>query len=203
MNGEFSKNRRALIVLHEIYGVNRFVQRQCEKFREAGYDVFCPDLLGRPPFLYEESEEAYAYFQSRVGFEVYRKIGSLMDRLKEKYDRVFVIGYSVGATVAWRCCENPSCGGIVACYGSRIRDYADVHPVCPALLLFANEEAFDVHALAGRLENKPRVTVSEFNARHGFLDFCSERFDSRQAARAEESIARFLNECAYSISTLN
>lgn len=44
MDKESKDNKSAIIVLHEIYGVNKFIQKQLQKFREAGYDVFCPDV---------------------------------------------------------------------------------------------------------------------------------------------------------------
>jgi dienelactone hydrolase len=185
-------NKRAIIVLHEIYGVNEFIKRECEYFKEAGYDVFCPNMLHRPPFSYEESIEAYEFFAANVGFEVYKTISSFINQLKDKYNNVFIVGFSVGATIAWRCCENSLCSGIVACYGSRIRDYTYLNPACPTLLLFAKEDSFDVPGTISQLRNKQGLSILEFDAEHGFLDFCSKRYNIQQAKRAKKSIARFL-----------
>ena len=184
-----------MIVLHEIYGVNEFIQEQCQKFREAGYDVFCPNMIDKSPFSYEKPEEAYGFFRKNIGFEVYKKVSASVSKLKEKYDQVFVIGFSVGATIAWRCCENSSCSGIIACYGSRIRDYTSLTPACPTLLLFARENSFDVHTLVCQLQDKPNLSILEFDAEHGFLDSFSKHFNFQQSQRAEESIARFMREC--------
>lgn len=190
-----TSNKQAMIVLHEIYGINAFIQRQCENFRDAGYDVFCPNMIDRSPFLYEESKEAYDFFTSHIGFEVYKEISNLVDQLKERYDNVFIIGFSIGATIAWRCCENTLCDGIIACYGSRIRDYTDLNPTCPTILLLAKEESFDIHALAGQLQDKQHLSIIEFDAAHGFMDFCSNRFSVLQSKRAEKAIAHFINQC--------
>lgn len=146
-------------------------------------------------FSYKESTEAYNFFTKNVGFEVYKEIKKFVNQLKDKYDNVFIIGFSVGATIAWRCCENLLCSGIVACYGSRIRDYTYLKPVCPTLLLFAKEDSFDVHGLVCQLQDKQRISIIEFDAQHGFLDPYSNHFDNDQSKRAEESITCFINEC--------
>lgn len=195
MNKKEGKHKRALIVLHEIYGVNEFIKNQCQRFTEAGYDVFCPNLIDKPPFSYEESIEAYDFFAKNVGFDVYKKISSIVAQLKEKYDQVFILGFSVGATIAWRCCENSLCSGIVACYGSRIRDYTDLTPACPTLLLFAKQDSFDVHSTACKLRKKQRLSILEFDAGHGFFDSYSKHYNHQQAELAEESVTRFLNGC--------
>jgi dienelactone hydrolase len=187
--------KKAIIVLHEIYGINEFIKNQCQKFIEAGYDVYSPNMIDKPPFSYEESIEAYDFFTKNVGFEVYIEISGFVNQLKEKYDNVFIIGFSVGATIAWRCCENSLCSGIVACYGSRIRDYTYLNPTCPTLLLFAKEDSFDVHSTVCQLRDKQRFSIIEFDAEHGFLDSYSKRYNAQQAKCADESITQFINEC--------
>lgn len=195
MDKKVENGKQAIIVLHEIYGVNEFIQEQCQKFRKAGYDVFCPNMIGKLPFSYKKSKKAYGFFRENIGFEVYKKVSTSISKLKEKYDQVFVIGFSVGATIAWRCCENSLCSGIVSCYGSRIRDYTSLTPKCPVLLLFARENSFDVHTLVCQLQNMPHLSILEFDAEHGFIDSFSKHFNFQQSKRAEESIVRFMNEC--------
>ena len=195
MKKNIEKGKKAVIVLHEIYGVNKFIQEQCQKFRDAGYDVFCPNLNDKPPFPYDKSDEAYDFFYKNVGFEVYQKISMMVNKLKEKYHNVFILGFSVGATIAWRCCENSLCSGIISCYGSRIRDYTHLSPASPTLLLFAKEDNFDVPSLICQLQDKQHLSVIEFDAKHGFLDSFSEHFDFQQSKHAEESITRFIKEC--------
>lgn len=189
------KRKNAIVLLHEIYGVNQFVKGQYQKFIEAGYDVFCLNMIDRASFSYEESKEAYNFFMNNVGFEVYKEINDFVNQLKDKYDNVFIIGFSVGATIAWRSSENSLCSGIVACYGSRIRDYTHINPICPTLLLFAKEDSFDVHAMACQLQDKKHLSILEFDAEHGFLDPYSKHYNVKQSKRAEEVINCFINEC--------
>lgn len=187
--------RIAIIVLSEIYGNNDFIEGQCKKHQEDGFEVFCPNIIGKPPFPYDASAEAYDFFINNIGFDIHEEINGLICQLKSEYEKVFVIGYSVGATIAWRCCENSLCDGIVACYGSRIRDYVDLAPACPVLLVLAKEDSYDVQALARLLGTKQRTTILQFDARHGFLDPYSECYSESQSKCAEEAIDSFLYKC--------
>lgn len=195
VNKRVKNCRQAIIVLHEIYGMNQFIEEQLQKYRSLGFDVFCPNLIDKPPFPYEESENAYNFFIKNIGFEAYKHINAFIHKLKATYDHVLLLGFSVGATIAWRCCENSLCSGVIACYGSRIRNYTDLEPACPTLLLFAREGSFNAHALVCKLQDKKQVSIIEFDAEHGFLDSFSTHFDPCQAQCAEESIAGFINEC--------
>jgi dienelactone hydrolase len=184
--------KNAVIILHEIYGINRFIEDLCSKYHSQEFDVFCPDMLGRNSFSYAEASEAYDYFIKKVGFDYYKVIEQLVEQLKHEYDQVFLIGFSVGATIAWRCCENVNCDGIICCYGSRIRDYLWMQPCSQVLLLFAEQDSFNVDGVISQLQEKPNVEIHKFKARHGFMDQFSENFDREQAQISQDYIYEFL-----------
>ncbi|MCI9975892.1 dienelactone hydrolase family protein [Clostridioides difficile] len=176
------KSNIAIVVLHEIYGANNFIKDVCQKYYKDGYDVFCPELLGdRKVFSYSESQEAYGFFIDNVGFDIYKQVEKLINDLKSEYKYVLVIGYSVGATIAWRCSEDSLCDGIVCCYGSRIRDYMEVTPKCPTLLVFAKHDSFDVDSIFCQLSRKQNVQIEILDANHGFIDTYSKNYSDVQA----------------------
>ena len=183
---------KAIIILHEIYGINRFIITRKERFQSLGFDIYCPDFYEGKVFDYNDRDAAYTYFFEHVGFEAYHIIWKLVDELKERYESVFIVGYSVGATLAWRCSENPNCTGIVACYGSRIRDYLYIAPQCPILLIFAEKDAFDVCSVVKSLQNRLHATVESFPAEHGFLDQYSSYYDMTQAIEVENRIINYI-----------
>ncbi len=188
---KISNNKRAIIILHEIYGANRFIEEVCFEYHMQGFDVFCPEMLRRKCFLYSEASEAYHYFINEIGFDFYREIGQLVEQLKLTYDKVFIIGFSVGATIAWRCCENFKCDGIICFYGSRIRDYLLLQPCCPVLLLFAEQDSFDVDSVIKQLQEKSDVEIHKLKASHGFMDQYSKYFDREQAQISKEYMGDF------------
>jgi dienelactone hydrolase len=181
-------NKAVIIILHEIYGINRFIEELCIQYHNDGFDIFCPQLLGRENFPYEDSAAAHAYFFNEVGFDVYKKVEEQIKCLKLSYKKVFVLGFSVGATIAWRCSETSSADGIICCYGSRIRDYLQVKSCCPVLLLFAEYDSFDVQEVINKLKYKENVEVVKLKTQHGFLDKYNESYDKQQAKVANDLI---------------
>lgn len=189
-----SNNRKALIVLHEIYGINRFIEDICIEYHALGFDIFCPDMLNGNSFEYSEASLAYEYFAKRIGFDYYRKIERLLERLKGTYGKVFIMGFSVGATLAWRCSQNAKCDGVICCYGSRIRDYLYLQPNCPTLLIFAEKDSFNVDDISEKILEKHNVELHKFRASHGFMDQYSHCFNKEEAQAAKELIRDFLED---------
>lgn len=188
---KITNHKNALIILHEIYGVNRFMEDVCTTYHMQGFDVFCPDMLQRKCFSYSEATEAYHYFINSIGFDYYKEMEQFIERIKLTYDKVFILGFSVGATIAWRCCENVRCDGIICCYGSRIRDYSLLQPCCPLLLLFATQDSFDVDSVINKLRKKSDIEMHKLKASHGFMDTYSKFFNKEQAQIAKDYIREF------------
>lgn len=105
---------------------------------------------------------------------------------------MFIVGFSVGATIAWRCCENYKCDGIICCYGSRIRNYLLLQPDCPVLLLFAEKDSFNVDNVISHLREKPNIQIYKLKAKHGFMDRYSPYFDKVQYQRSKKYMQDFL-----------
>ena len=187
-------NESAIIVLHEIYGINSHIEEVCQKYSEIGYDVYCPNLLKlEKPFDYSQQDEAYNHFVGNIGFDVYREVNQLMQELRPDYKKIILLGFSIGATLAWRCAEKGLCDAIICCYGSRIRDYMDVMPKCPTLLIFAEKEkSFNVYECAKALSNKQNTDIKVLDAEHGFCDpFCSA-YNFEAASAANRLVNEFL-----------
>lgn len=121
--------------------------------------MYSPNLLNKESYSYKQAADAYSYFMNEIGFHVYEQINALVNILKEKYDNIFILGFSVGATIAWRSSENSMCDGVIACYGSRIRDYMDVKPLCQVLLIFAKEDSYNVEKVMKELIHIKRVCI--------------------------------------------
>lgn len=104
-------------------------------FDKAGFEVYCPHLLGQAKhFPYVSENEAYDYFMNKVGFD--KPVKSVLNLAKELKTKnaaidIFLLGFSVGATIAWRCSQNDQLfRGVIGFYGSRIRDDVDLAPAC-------------------------------------------------------------------------
>ncbi|ENX4705068.1 TPA: dienelactone hydrolase family protein [Salmonella enterica subsp. enterica serovar Kentucky] len=141
-------NENAVVVLHEIYGINEHIKGVCAEYHDRGFDVYCLPLFEYgTPFKYEQQDQAYKNFVSTCGFDA-TKINLLLGEIRGRYKKIIMIGFSVGATIAWLSAESNLCDGIVCYYGSRIRDYTDIMPQCPVLVIIAQfEKSFDPSVL--------------------------------------------------------
>lgn len=122
-----------------------------------------------------------------VGFPgVLRKINTIISKLDRQYRKIILLGFSVGATAAWLCSEDERVDGIAGYYGSRIRDYLNISPSCPALLFFPEkEQSFDVAECISQLESKKVKTV-KLKGVHGFSDPYSVKYNRQSSQIAYE-----------------
>ncbi len=185
--------KRKIVILHEIYGVNDFIRMQAQAYSNANTTVECISLYSDDKiFPYEQEQEAYEYFINEVGFD------APLDKLTEKilearthFDEVLLIGFSVGATLAWRLSMLPL-QGIVCVYGSRIRQYLDVIPTCPTLVILpSHEKNFNVHELKKTLDALPSVYTRQYLGQHGFMDFNNTNYCYESYLHAQAEISQF------------
>ncbi|MGE5703012.1 MAG: dienelactone hydrolase family protein [Clostridia bacterium] len=189
-------SQTAVVVLHEIYGRNAHIKGVCEQLAQKGLDVYCPDLIGKKEaFPYEAEAEAYQHFMQQVGFDQgLAKATDLLKDIRPHYQQVIVVGYSVGATIAWRCSERKGlCDGVIGFYGSRIRQYPELLPACPVLLLMPREEpAFDLNSLIDTLSQTASVQIVRLGGLHGCCDPYSAHFDEQSFQLAKKEMEGFL-----------
>lgn len=170
------------ILLHEIYGINSHMNYYAKALYEKGFDVYVPNLLQRTTaFAYEEEELAYKNFMENVGFEKAKnEVNTLIEDVSRKYAHIRLIGFSVGATIAWLCSKHSSIDKVVGFYGSRIRQYTDVIPNAETILIFGEQEkSFNPVDLKISLEAHPDVLIHIVEAAHGFADPYSPRYNER------------------------
>lgn len=195
---EKSKNevymKRKIFILHEIYGVNDFIKMQAEAYSNANTTVECISLYSdNRIFPYEQEQEAYEYFINEVGFDApLEKITKIILEARTHYDEVLLIGFSVGATLAWRLSTLPL-QGVVCVYGSRIRQYLDVIPSCPTLVILpSHEKSFNVHELKETFNLFPSVHTRQYLGQHGFMDIHNSNYCYGSYSQTQDEISQFL-----------
>ncbi len=182
-----------VILLHEIYGINVHIRYYAHSFFRKGYDVYVPNLLQKEqPYPYEKEEEAYLNFKENIGFEkASLQVKELIYKLSKQYDGCLLVGFSVGATVAWLCSEEPSVDKVIGFYGSRIRRFTSIEPKANVVLLYGTKEpSFDPRELKTSLDQKKKVHIEIVEAEHGFADPYSSRY---QEGVVKELILRFFS----------
>jgi dienelactone hydrolase len=191
-----TESEEAVVIIPEIYGINQYIRDWEDFFKDQGYEPFCVDLSGRNHvYGYSESNEAYHDFTTDIGFDRFKQIEIYINELKSYYKKIFVFGSSVGATIAWRLTESGCCDGMIGYYGSRIRDYLEVNPVCPCLLVFSGQEkSFELQSIIPQLEQKDKVEILVLPAKHGFADPHGKDFHEQSGKKALDMVKCFLRE---------
>jgi len=148
-----------------------------------------------PNLGYNQEEVAYLHFIEDIGFEsAFQKVKKLIVQVRAQYKYIFLVGFSIGATIAWLCSnESNISDGVIGYYGSRIRDYIDVTPKCPVLLLFPTEEkSLNVEELISSLE-RMNVDIHILNGKHGFSDPFNKNYCEQSYKDAEKLADNSLN----------
>ena len=170
----------ALVVVQEIFGVNRHIRHVCETFAAQGYAVIAPALFDRVGPGIELGYEAADVAQGR---ELRGKIPdglTLLDVLAAaaalpRGVKRGIVGYCWGGTVSWHAATRTSAFS-AACgwYGGGIAAAKDETPRCPVQLHFGEQDASipmtDVAAIRAA---QPEVEIHAYGGGHGFG--CDER----------------------------
>ena len=171
---------RALVVVQEIFGVNRHIRHVCETFAAQGYAVIAPALFDRVGPGVELGYEAADVAQGR---ELRGKIPdglTLLDVLAAaaalpRGVKRGIVGYCWGGTVSWHAATRTSAFSAASgWYGGGIAAAKDEAPRCPVQLHFGETDASipmtDVAAIRAA---QPEVEIHAYGGGHGFG--CDER----------------------------
>jgi carboxymethylenebutenolidase len=173
--------KRGLVVVQEIFGVNRHMRRVCDDFAAQGYAVVCPALFDRTE---RGVELGYAPEDVARGRELRGRVDPAQTVLDIRAAaaalpgaaRRGIVGYCWGGTVAWHgATRTRDFDAAVGWYGGGIAAAKDEMPRCPVQLHFGETDVSipmaDVDAVRAA---RPEVEVFVYGgAGHGFG--CDER----------------------------
>lgn len=118
-------------------------------------------------------QEAYQAFLAEGGIRRFaEKLLSAMEQHQASLR--FAIGFSAGASALWINSVKPVAANLqnaVLFYGSRIREYRDIQPLCPVRLIFAEQEAaFNAQELVQDLHTRGHHAELVKGSKHGFMN---------------------------------
>jgi len=189
-------SEKAVVIIPEIYGTNQYIKDWMDFFILHGYDTYCVNQNVQDGYYsYAQKEVAYNHFISNIGFDRYKEVDGYMMELRGCYKKIIVFGSSVGATIAWRLTESVWCDGVIGFYGSRIRDYLDVIPNNPCLLIFPeHENTFKVQSIIPNLLQKDQVEIHVLPGKHGFADPYGDNYYEQSRNIALDMVKLFLTK---------
>ncbi|MCE9507322.1 MAG: dienelactone hydrolase family protein [Alphaproteobacteria bacterium] len=198
-----------VIVIQEIFGVNKNMRDICEKISQAGYIAVCPDLFWRQEpgiQLTDQSEAEWARaFQLYQGFDVGKGINDLRAALafirKDPActGKAGTIGYCLGGKLAYLMATGSDADCNVAYYGVGIEDLlgAAANIAKPLLMHVAEKDQFVPPAarqkITNALHNHPHVEIHVYpGADHAFARIGGQHYDPGAAQQANGRTAAFL-----------
>lgn len=192
--------QRALVVVQEIFGVNRHMRDVSDRFAAEGYAVICPALFDRVQRGVELGYEADGIARGlklRAGVAADKTvldIEAAAAKLPEGA-RIGIVGYCWGGTIAWWGATRTKCFQAASCwYGGGIAAAAGETPNCPVQMHFGDRDGSipmkDVAAI--RAAQKDAEIFIYPGAQHGFG--CDQRpsYSAPDAALAQRRTLDFL-----------
>jgi carboxymethylenebutenolidase len=188
--------RGGLIVIQEVFGVNRHIRAVADSYAAAGYHVMAPALYDRvqrdAAFEYtEEGRDAGRRIVDRVSWDdAMLDVDATRDALAGS-GRVGLVGYCYGGIVGWRAATHlEGLAAVSAYYASRIGEFALEVPRAPVQFHFAERDhsvsTADVEKLRGAQAGR-EVAIWVYPAAHGFnCDLRPAIYDAAAAAVAHE-----------------
>lgn len=193
------KARGGVVVIGEVWGVNKWVREVTDRFARHGYLAVAPNLLARikPDFESEDYAAGSAYATMAEQMKAFSFPDALED-VRAAVDmaadggKVGITGYCFGGSVTWRAChEGLGLSAGSGYYGGGVPNYIDLEPQVPLEMHFGDKDTGipleQVEALKTR---HPNVDVYTYDAGHGFCN--SDRPDKFNEAACKKASARTL-----------
>jgi carboxymethylenebutenolidase len=176
----------AIVLLHEIFGVNANMRGLAERFAATGFTVLAPDMFWR---LQPGTDLSYSEQDRQIAFDLYGRfdvdagvqdVGAALAAIRRHSScdgRVAVIGYCLGGLLAYRtaACFDPQLA--VAYYGGGIEKHLDeLNDVsCPLLLHYGDSDGHipsaAVEAVRIAVRGHENISVEVYaNAGHAFAN---------------------------------
>lgn len=178
--------RGGIVVVQEIFGVNRHIRSVVDRFAAHGFCAIAPAFFDHIEPGIELDYDAAGIrhgmaLASRIDFDrAIQDVAAAAERLRDQVEHVGVVGYCWGGTVAFLANTRLSLPA-VSYYGGRTVPFLRERPKAHLMMHFGSRDphisAADVQAHRDAL---PRALIRVWDASHGFN--CDQREDYDEAA---------------------
>ncbi|HEY5411456.1 MAG TPA: dienelactone hydrolase family protein [Caulobacteraceae bacterium] len=201
----------AVVVIQEIFGVNRVMREVCDRLAGAGYLAVCPDLFWRLEPGVDITDQSQAEwdkaFDLMSRFDVDRGVEDIratIDQVRGSdgcSGKVGAIGYCLGGRLAYLAATRTDSDASVGYYGVGIETYlAEAGRLAhPLMLHIAEEDGFVPKAaqalITGALKDHPQVTLHSYpGCDHAFARPGGAHYDAAAAAGADARSLAFFKQ---------
>ena len=187
----FTPRKGGVIVIQEIFGIDRHVRADVERWAKMGYEAIAPAMFDRrePDFHAEHDDDGIkAGIAHAIGTPREQAMGDIAacrDFLLSRGAKVCVVGYCYGGSLAWLAAGNVD--GLSAAssyYGSMVQANAALPLKCPTIVhLGRTDHGIPADEVAAAVTGAhPDVPVYIYEgAGHGFNNESPERYNAEAA----------------------
>jgi carboxymethylenebutenolidase len=173
------KPRGGVVLLQEVWGLNRWIRSEADRYAEAGYLCIAPATMDRMEYGFESEN---------YGSDHFPKVGELMksfDPAKVLLDieaaakeaasagKVGVTGYCFGGAMTWRAAHaGLGLSAASSYYGGGVQNYIDLAPTIPIECHFGDKDTgIPLEQVEALRKRYPEVPVYLYpGAVHGFCN---------------------------------
>tara|TARA_Y100001970_G_C14235541_1_gene861562 strand:- start:2012 stop:2680 length:669 start_codon:yes stop_codon:yes gene_type:complete len=196
------QSKASLVIVQEIFGVNKHIQNLSNSFAKRGYATIAPAFFDR---IETNIDLDYSVPSIEKGKELKSKINwddTITDiRASANFIRDFgpvgLVGYCMGGSIAWIAATRDSgVNASVSYYGGNVIDFVEEKPKIPCLLHFGEKDSTiplsDVDKITS---SHPEVQHFVYeNADHGFNCDLRKSYDANSSKLALERTLEFLDK---------
>lgn len=192
--------RGAVIVIQEIFGLDKYVHEDVARWSALGFEVLAPSMFDRQEqgFTAEHNAEGIAkgrdYAMANGPENAMGDIAACVAALKAS-GPVFLTGYCYGGTMAWLAASRvPGLAAVASYYGGGVAGLAHLPLACPVIVHLGRKDA---HIPADEVKSailaaRPQTPVHIYEkSGHGFNNDGVEAQDPDEAALARQRTLDF------------
>jgi len=201
----------AVVVLHEVFGVNADIRKHCDELAEQGFIAVAPDLFWRQEPGVDLSVTSEPDWQHGLRlYQAYDRDAAARDvkdtvetvaKMPECAGKIAVLGYCLGGLMTFLTAVRYGVDAAVVYHGGDTEKYlGEVDGLhAPLLMHLAEEDEFiSKHAQAkikAALVRRPTATVYSYpGQRHAFTRHNGAHYNAAAAALANGRTSEFLNQ---------
>lgn len=184
---------KAIVLLHEIFGITPYMRRLAAFYAVLGYNVYVPALFQRLvsglALDYETDGELGKELLARLDLDALTAdLQAFVAAVRQQHGRVGVVGFCLGGRLAYRLSTRGVVDCAVAFYGGRIHEDLPAWGLnrCPLQLHYGKDDAMirprDVETVLAYLGRQASSYIYP-DSGHGFC--CTDRNTFSQAASTE------------------
>lgn len=170
------RSRGGVIVVQEIFGLDRYVHEDVARWAKLGFEVLAPSMFDRQQrgFIVDHDDpgrsQGIAHMTANGMENPVADVQACIDFLAPR-GPVFLVGYCFGGLVAWLSAAGATGPAAASSYYGQLLPHAALRPRCPVIVHFGRN---DLHipaeeTRASLQQANPAITVFIYEASgHGF-----------------------------------